>query len=199
VFSANDGDHHGHGNPSHPAGVRPRAPRRQARPGHGGERSRHRTHDRVSEARDGAGGGGSAQKILDAAPAGLPTNVPGTVDAVKEGRASAGIVYYPPRWPRSDVDIVRFSQSVNERVDPQRGDRPGTARNASEALAFVRFLLSSEAQAILRDTGQPPVVALRKGAVPPVSTELLVGGADCASRSCSIHSVQSTGPTRSAS
>jgi len=44
---------------------------------------------------------------------------------------------------------------------------PGTASNVPEAMLFVRFLLSPEAQAILKDTGQPPVVpALRKGAVP---------------------------------
>ena len=44
---------------------------------------------------------------------------------------------------------------------------PGTASNAADAVAFVAFLLSPEAQMILKDTGQPPVVpALRKGAVP---------------------------------
>ena len=44
---------------------------------------------------------------------------------------------------------------------------PGTARNAREATALVAFLLSDEAQRILKDTGQPPVApAIRKGAVP---------------------------------
>ena len=44
---------------------------------------------------------------------------------------------------------------------------PATARNAKEATEFVGFLLSPEAQSILKDTGQPPVVpAIRKGAVP---------------------------------
>ena len=36
-----------------------------------------------------------------------------------------------------------------------------------DAVAFVAFLLTPEAQSILRDTGQPPVVpAIRKGTVP---------------------------------
>jgi ABC-type molybdate transport system substrate-binding protein len=44
---------------------------------------------------------------------------------------------------------------------------PGTARNAKEATEFVGFLLSAEAQSILKEAGQPPVVpAIRKGAVP---------------------------------
>ena len=44
---------------------------------------------------------------------------------------------------------------------------PGTARNPKEAQEFVEFLLSPDAQRILKDTGQPPVVpAIRKGDVP---------------------------------
>jgi len=44
---------------------------------------------------------------------------------------------------------------------------PGTSRNPTEATAFVAFLLTLEAQDILKDSGQPPVVpALRNGAVP---------------------------------
>ena len=43
----------------------------------------------------------------------------------------------------------------------------GTARDAKEATEFVGFLLSAEAQSILKEAGQPPVVpAIRKGAVP---------------------------------
>jgi molybdate transport system substrate-binding protein len=112
-----------------------------------------------------------AQKILDAAPAdpAKPTNVPETLNAVKDGRANAGIVYYSTAVAaRNDVDIVRFPESVNlSDAIRNAATVPGTARNAAEALAFVRFLLSPEAQVILRDTGQPPVVpAIRKGAVP---------------------------------
>ena len=69
---------------------------------------------------------------------------------------------------RNDVDIVRFPDSVNlSEAIRNAATVPGTARNASEATTFVAFLLTPEAQAILKDTGQPPVVpAIRKGAVP---------------------------------
>jgi ABC-type molybdate transport system substrate-binding protein len=66
------------------------------------------------------------------------------------------------------LDIVRFPDSVNLN-DAIRNAAvvPGTARNVAEATAFVGFLLSPEAQGILNETGQPPVVpAIRKGAVP---------------------------------
>jgi ABC-type molybdate transport system substrate-binding protein len=112
-----------------------------------------------------------AQKIVDGAPAdpAKPTNVPGTVNAVKDGSANAAVVYYSAAVAaRNDVDIVRFPDSVNmSEAIRNAATVPGTARNASEATAFVAFLLTPEAQAILKDTGQPPVVpAIRKGAVP---------------------------------
>jgi ABC-type Fe3+ transport system substrate-binding protein len=45
---------------------------------------------------------------------------------------------------------------------------PGSAKNPAEANAFVRFLLTPEAQTILKETGQPPIVpAIRKGDLPP--------------------------------
>jgi ABC-type molybdate transport system substrate-binding protein len=44
---------------------------------------------------------------------------------------------------------------------------PTTAKNPKEATDFVRFILSSEGQAILASSGQPPIVpAIRKGDVP---------------------------------
>lgn len=112
-----------------------------------------------------------AQQILDAAPAdpARPTTVPETVNAVKEGRANAGIVYYSAAVAaRNDVDIVRFADNVNLSESIRNAATvPGTARDAAEATAFVRFLLSPGAQGILRDTGQPPVAPpIRKGAVP---------------------------------
>jgi molybdate transport system substrate-binding protein len=112
-----------------------------------------------------------AQKIVDGAPAdpAKPTNVPGTVDAVKDGRANAGIVYYSAAIAaRNDVDIVRFPDNVNlSEAIRNAATVPGTARNATEATVFVAFLLTPEAQAILKDTGQPPVIPpIRKGAVP---------------------------------
>jgi molybdate transport system substrate-binding protein len=112
-----------------------------------------------------------AQPILDSAivdPA-KPTSVPDTIAALREGRANAAITYYSAAVAaRNDIDIVRLPDSVNM-SDAIRNAAtvPGTASNVPEAMLFVRFLLSPEAQAILKDTGQPPVVpALRKGAVP---------------------------------
>ena len=113
-----------------------------------------------------------AAKIIDAAPAdpAKPTSVPDTVNAVKEGRANAGIVYYSAAIAaRNDLDILRFAETVNlSEAIRNAATVPGTARNPGEAIAFVGFLLSPEAQAILRETGQPPITpATRKGAVPP--------------------------------
>ena len=112
-----------------------------------------------------------AQKIIDSAPSdpANPVNVPGLVGAVKEGRASAGIVYYSAAVAaRNDIDIVRFPDSVNLSESIRNAATvPATARNTRDAMVFVAFLLSAEAQSILKETGQPPVVpALRKGAVP---------------------------------
>jgi hypothetical protein len=55
---------------------------------------------------------------------------------------------------------------IGERM-PKIALKKYTASDAKEAMAFVAFLLTPEAQDILRNTGQPPVVpALRKGEVP---------------------------------
>ena len=112
-----------------------------------------------------------AQKLVDGAlpDAGKAITVPDAVNAVKQGKADAGIVYYSAAVAaRNDVDIVRFSDSVNmSEAIRNAAAVPGTARNVPDAIAFVAFLLSVEAQGILKETGQPPVVpALRKGAVP---------------------------------
>jgi molybdate transport system substrate-binding protein len=112
-----------------------------------------------------------AQKIVDAAPVdpARPTGVPEVVNAVRDGRADAGIVYYSAAVAaRNDVDIIRFADSVNMSESIRNAAVvPGTAQNVKEAIAFVAFLLSPQAQGILKDTGQPPVVPpLRKGAVP---------------------------------
>jgi len=98
-------------------------------------------------------------------------SVPDTVNAVKQGKADAGIVYYSAAVAaRNDVDIVRFPDSVNmSEAIRNAATVPGTARDIPAATAFVAFLLTPEAQRILQDTGQPPVVpALRKGDVPAV-------------------------------
>jgi molybdate transport system substrate-binding protein len=112
-----------------------------------------------------------AQRIVDAAPAdpAKPATVPDVVAAVREGRANAGIVYYSAAVAaRGDVEIVRFPDAVNmSEAIRNAATVPATARNAKEATAFVAFLLSPEAQAILKETGQPPVSPpIRKGAVP---------------------------------
>ena len=114
------------------------------------------------------------QKIIDGAPAsvsepGKAVTVPTAVDAVKQGKADAAVVYYSAAVAaRNDVDIVRFPDSVNmSEAIRNAATVPGTARNTEDATAFVAFLLSTEAQMILKETGQPPVVPpIRKGAVP---------------------------------
>ena len=89
--------------------------------------------------------------------------------AVREGNASAGVVYYSAAVAaRNDVEIIRFPASVNMSDSIQNAALvPGTAKNPRDGNDFVRFLLTTEAQAILKETGQPPVVpAIRKGNVP---------------------------------
>ena len=101
--------------------------------------------------------------------AGKVTTVPDTVNAVRQGKADAGVMYYSAAIAAGkDVDIVRFPESVSmSEAIRNAAVVPGTARNVADATKFVGFLLSPEAQSILKETGQPPVVpAIRKGAVP---------------------------------
>ena len=112
-----------------------------------------------------------AQQIADKAPIdpSKPVTVPDVVNAVRQGKADAAIVYYSAAVAaRSDVGILRFSDTVNLSESIRNAAAvPGTARNAQEATAFVAFLTSGEAQDILKNTGQPPVIpAIRRGAVP---------------------------------
>ena len=112
-----------------------------------------------------------AQQILARAAAdpARPAAIPDVVKAVTTGSANAGVVYYSAAVAaRKDVEILRFPDSVNmSEAIRNAATVPATARDAQAATQFVRFLLSSEAQAILKETGQPPLVpALRKGAVP---------------------------------
>jgi molybdate transport system substrate-binding protein len=112
-----------------------------------------------------------SQKIIDAAivDSANPFNVPGMVTAVKEGKATAGIVYYSTAVAaRNDIDIIRFPASVNmSEAIRNAASVPGTAKNPKEATNFIRFILTAEGQKILMDTGQPPMVpAIRKGNVP---------------------------------
>ena len=130
-----------------------------------------RTIEFVKRAAAAEGKEDLAQKIIDSAPSdpANPVTVPSLLAAVKEGRASAGIVYYSAAVAaRSDVDIVRFADSVNLSDSIRNAATvPATARDTKNAMEFVAFLLSAEAQGILKENGQPPVVpALRRGAVP---------------------------------
>ena len=112
-----------------------------------------------------------AQRIVDGAPAvpGSAVSVPDTVNAVRQGKADAGVVYYSAAVAaRGDVDIVRFPDSVNlSEAIRNAAVVPGSARNVAEATGFVSFLVSAEARDILRSSGQPPVVPpILRGAVP---------------------------------
>jgi molybdate transport system substrate-binding protein len=108
-----------------------------------------------------------APKIVDGAI--QAASVPEVVSAVRQGKASAGIVYYSAAVDaRDDLDIVRFPESVNLSAAIRNAAVvPGTARNVAGATEFVGFIVSPEGQDILKQTGQPPVVpAIRRGAVP---------------------------------
>jgi molybdate transport system substrate-binding protein len=112
-----------------------------------------------------------AAKIIEGAvvDSSKPTTVPEAVAMVRDGRANASVVYYSAAIAaKGDVDILRYSDSVNlSEAIRNAATVPGTARHPKEAAAFVRFLITPDAQAILAQTGQPPVTpAQRKGAVP---------------------------------
>jgi len=112
-----------------------------------------------------------AQTIVDSGVAdpSKPVTVADVLSAVREGRASAGVDYFSTAVAaRNDIEIIRFPASVNlSDTIRNAATVPGTAKNPKEATAFVRFLLTAEARAILKKTGQPPVVpAIRMGDVP---------------------------------
>ena len=112
-----------------------------------------------------------AQQIVDsaAAAAGKETTVPDAVSAERQGAADAGVVYYSAAMEAgNDVSIVRFADNINmSETIRNAAVVPDTARLPAQATEFVSFLLSTEGQAILKETGQPPVVpAIRHGAVP---------------------------------
>jgi ABC-type molybdate transport system substrate-binding protein len=93
--------------------------------------------------------------------------VPDTIRTVKEGKANAGVVYYSAAIAAlNELDIIRFPARVNlSDTIRNAASVPGTAKNGKDAMDFVRF--SAEAQNILKETGQPPVVpAIQKGALP---------------------------------
>jgi len=130
-----------------------------------------RTIDFLKRAAALEGNPALAQKIVDTAVAdpSKSTSVPDVVRTVRDGMASAGVVYYSTAVAaRNDIEIIRFPASVNlSEAIRNAATVPGTAKNAKEATDFVRFLITAEARAILKETGQPPVIpAIRKGDVP---------------------------------
>ena len=99
-----------------------------------------------------------------------PTSVPDVVRAVREGKANAGVVYYSAAIAADgQVDIIRFPDSVNmSEAIRNAACVPGNARNPGGGIDFVNFLLTPDAQNILKETGQPPIFpAIRRGNVPP--------------------------------
>jgi molybdenum ABC transporter molybdate-binding protein len=98
-----------------------------------------------------------------------PTPVPNVVRAVQDGNANAGVVYYSAAVAaEGKVDIIRFPDSINLSEAIRNGACvPGNAKNPSGGINFVSFLLTPEAQNILKASGQPPVVpAICRGKVP---------------------------------
>ena len=99
-----------------------------------------------------------------------PTSVSDVVHAVREGRANAGVVYYSAAVATEGlVGIIRFPASTNmSEAIRNAASVPSNAKNQNGGIDFVNFLLTPEAQNILKATGQPPVVpAIRRGDVPP--------------------------------
>lgn len=112
-----------------------------------------------------------AQKIIDDAVVdrSKPNTIPDTIQAIREGKANAGVVYYSAAVAaKNDLDIIRFPGSVNQSDKIRNAATvPETAANRKAGMDFVKLLLSAEGQKILEETGQPAVVpAIRKGDVP---------------------------------
>jgi molybdate transport system substrate-binding protein len=98
-----------------------------------------------------------------------PNTVPDTILAIKEKRANAAVVYYSAAVAaKDDLEILRFPSSVNLSDQIQNAATvPGTAQERELATKLVAFILSTEGQAVLDETGQPPVVPpLRMGDIP---------------------------------
>jgi len=95
--------------------------------------------------------------------------VPYAIQAVKEGRADAGIVYRSATVAAAnELDIISFPTMVKRGEDIRNAITiPATATNNDAATRFIRFILSPEGREILKKTGQLPIVPpVREGSVP---------------------------------
>lgn len=95
--------------------------------------------------------------------------IPDVLEAVRSGRADAGIVYLSAAVTVSDAaEVLSFPAAINLSESIRNAVTiPATARHAKEAEGFVALLLSAEGRQILQRTGQPPIVPpLRAGRVP---------------------------------
>lgn len=128
----------------------------------------YRTLDFIKKATALEGKAELGSKLIDGTQVKVGT-IPEAVQAVKDGRADAGVVYLSAAVAAGDmVAIVYFPATVNlSEAIRNVVTVPATAKNAAAAADFVRFMLSAEGQAILKKTGQPPVVPpLTEGGVP---------------------------------
>jgi len=108
-----------------------------------------------------------AQGIIDKAV--KENTIPDVLNAVKSGRANAGIVYLSAAVTvDDDADRITFPAKVNLSENIRNvATIPATARNAAAAESFIRFMLSAEGRRILEKTGQPPIVPpIGEGIVP---------------------------------
>ncbi|MDR3565898.1 MAG: molybdate ABC transporter substrate-binding protein [Negativicutes bacterium] len=127
-----------------------------------------RTLDFIKNATAAEGKADLGLKIIDGTAVKAGT-IPEAVQALKDGKADAGVVYLSAAVAAGDaVEIVNFPAAVNlSELIRNAVTVPGTAKNAEVANGFIKFILSAEGQQILKKTGQPPIVpALHEGSVP---------------------------------
>jgi molybdate transport system substrate-binding protein len=128
----------------------------------------YRTLDFINKAAAAEGKAALGPQLIDGTAVKAGT-IPEAVQAVKAGEADAGVVYLSAAVAAGDaVAIVYFPAAVNlSQAIRNVVTVPATAGEPAAAARFVKFMLSAEGQAILKKTGQPPVVPpLVDGAVP---------------------------------
>jgi molybdate transport system substrate-binding protein len=95
--------------------------------------------------------------------------IPDVLEAVKSGKADAGIVYLSAAVTvANETEIISFPAKVNLSENIRNVVTiPGTAKDSKAAGLFIRMMLSAQGREILKKTGQPPIVPLiREGDVP---------------------------------